>query len=140
MGPHGTVRSEYGTRAIVRDGGRLEYDEVSYLAACEHREWTSPAYSVGHDLDVHILAHWRIRDGHPCGRGEMALTSPAGRPVHLPAKVSDVLPKELQQALKGTSWIWPKDVDAEDAESIVRERANKIAELLPALTVILVST
>lgn len=137
---NGTVKSEYGSRAIVRDGGRLQYDEVSYLDAWEHREWTSPAYSVGHDLDVHILAHWRIRDGLPFGRGEMALASPAGRPVCLPARISEVLPEKLQKVLKGITWNWPQNVSADEAESIVLERAEKIAELLPALTVILVST
>lgn len=131
---NGEVKSEYGSCCCNNSQVSLTYTPKSYEDAWESREWRSPDYTISHDSKAYITARWRISQGRPVGRAKLHLIA-AG----VPSEISEALPKKLQRALKGTSWSWPEDLPAKDCEAIVRERAEEIAELLPALAVIAVS-
>jgi hypothetical protein len=128
------VKSEYGSRCCNNSKVGLPFTPESYLDAWESREWRSTDYTISHDCEAHIIARWRVSEGKPLGRAKLHLVA-----TRVPSEIMVDLPKKLQRALRGTSWTWPEGVSAEDCEAIVRERAEEIAELLPALAVIAVS-
>lgn len=136
---HGAVRSEYGSRVIENGRLSLQYSHLSYWKAWPHREWGSPSYSIGPDFEVQIFARWQVSNGSPCGRAEMSLITLDGLSPDVPPEIMDALPRKLLRVLKGTSWKWPNGVLEADCESMVRERANEIIELLPAFAIVLAS-
>lgn len=103
------------------------------------REWVSPTYSIGENQDVHVIVNWIVRDGMARGRADIALVFCPECSLKLPPDLCRDLPQEIIRGLVGSYWTWPKGVLEADAEAIVRERANEIIELLPALAVIIVS-
>jgi hypothetical protein len=130
----GEVQSSYGSWRCNDNRVGLPFTPESYLDAWESREWRSVDYTISHDCAAYIIACWRVSEGMPVGRAELHLVA-----TRVPSEIMVDLPKKLQRALKGTSWGWPEGVSAKDCEAIVRERAEEIAELLPALAIISVS-
>lgn len=130
----GEVQSSYGSWQCNEDRVDLPYTQHTYKHAWEHPSWRSPDYPIGPNNDAHMVARWRISGDRPVGCAGLTLIVP-----HIPPGIADELPKKLRRALKGTSWSWPEGVSAQDCESIVRQRAEEIAELLPALAIISVS-
>ena len=130
----GEVGFEYGNRNCNYDRVKLKYTAKTYMDAWESREWRSPDYTICHDCEAYIIARWRVSEGMPVGRAKLHLIA-----TRVPPEIMVDLPKKLRRALKGTSWSWPEGVSAQDCESIVRQRAEEIAELLPALAIISVS-
>lgn len=136
---HGEVYSEYGS-FIYKPFVEFRYDPITYYKVWSRRHWHSPLFTIAPGLDAHIVAHWEVSAGRPFGRAKMSLVSPdEEKPLEVAAEIMEVLPRKLQRALNGTSWKWPGGVLEADCESIVRQRAEEIAELLPALAIITVS-
>ncbi len=133
---NGEVRSEYGTRPIKKTRPRMQYTCRSYLRARERREWVSPLYETSEGVDVHIVAVWNVRNGEAHGVGCMGLVYLNGGLKGLTLDLCTDIPDILPSALFGTSWNWPEGTLEQDAEAIVRQRAEEIAEHLHKLKVL----
>ncbi len=134
---NGAVRSEFGSRQIKNNQDlRMQYTNRSYLKAWERREYVHPTYAISDGIGVNIVTVWNVRSGEARGTSRMGLVFFNG---WLPDPIESNhanLPDILNYALLGISWKWPTGTLEQDAEAIVRQRAEEIAEHLPALAVL----
>jgi hypothetical protein len=130
---NGAVRSEFGSRQIKTNQDlRMQYTNRSYLKAWERREYVHPAYAISDGIGVNIVAVWNVRNGEAFGKVRIGLVF---FNEWLPEHVTYArLPDVLNNALLGISWRWPTGTLEQDAEAVVRQRAEEIAEHLPALS------